>query len=339
MRRTVLTFALSAMVLAAFVVIVGPAALASRLADTDLLIFSIGLVSIVATLAFWSEGLRPLLADSGVATSRWRIAVAYTAAMFGRQVLPLGAIGGPAVTAYTVDREIDLGYEETLAIVAVAEFLSTIASLSMAGIGVLFLLGELSAVPQLRILVYGAAVFTVVLLGLGVLVLTERATVARAVRAGSWLVRVTVGRVSVYMAEAFQPARTAGALDRFYGTVDELGGNRPTLALVFALHFVGWVLAALPLYTSALALGVTIPLPLVFLLVATSGLVDILPMPGGLGGVEIVLGTLIAAVVGVALPLAVAVVMLYRICSYWFLLFLGAVASAYSAASVVEAGQ
>ena len=335
MRRALLTFAISVALLAAFVVLVGPATLALQLAETNLGVFALGLVAMTGALVAWSEGLRPLLTASDVTVSRWRLLVAYTAAMLGRQVLPLGAIGGPAVTAYTVDREVDLGYDESLAVVAVAEFLSTVASLTIAAIGALVLLGEVVAVPQLRIVVYASGVFTVVLVGLGVAFLTERAVVARLVATGTRLLHTIVAQVSTQLAAPIEVSRAAAALDRFYARVDALRGDGRTLLIVFGLHAGGWLLASLPLYTSALALGVTIPFPLVVLLVATSGLVDILPLPGGLGGVEIVLATLIATISSVTLPIAAAVVLLYRICSYWYLVLLGAVASAYTAAGVV----
>ena len=335
MRRVLLAFALSIALLAAFVTVIGPATLTAQLARTNLPVFALGLLSTAGAVVVWSEGLRPLLAESGVAAPRWPITVAYAAAMLGRQVLPMGAVGGPAVTAYTVDREVELGYDETLAVVAVAEFLSTLASLTMAAVGVLFLLGELSATPQLRALVYGTAVFAVVLVGLGVVFLTERDLVGRALRAGTWALRATVGRVSTRMARGLAPPKTDAALGRFYATVDAVGANRRALAAAFGLHLAGWVLAAVPLYTSALALDASVSLPLVFLLVPTSGLVDILPLPGGLGGIEMVLATLLAAGTGMALALAAAVVVLYRLCSYWFLILLGAVATAYSASGSV----
>lgn len=334
MRRALLAAVVSLLLLAAFVLVVGPLALARQLAGTNLSIFVLGLVSMTAALVVWSEGLRPLLVVNDVETSRWRIFVAYTAAMFGRQALPLGAVGGPAVTAYAVEREIDRGYDETLAIVVVAEFLSTIASLTMAGVGVALLLGTVADVAELRVLVYGTVAFGVIFLTLTGLFLVAREGVRRVLLGGAHVGRVTVGRVSPRLDAAFTPGRTNVALDRFYGTVDRLAADRSTIAVVFGLHLLGWLLAAIPLYTSAVALGAQLSVAFVLVLVPTMGLVDVLPLPGGLGGVEIVLGTLIAAVTGLSVPLAGAVVLLYRLCTYWFLLLVGLVASAYAVAGV-----
>jgi uncharacterized protein (TIRG00374 family) len=85
----------------------------------------------------------------------------------------------------------------------------------------------------------------------------------------------------------------------------------------------------LPLYTSGLALGVDIPLALVVLLVLLGHLVAALPLPGGLGGVEIVLAGLLTALVGVEAAVAAGVVLLYRLASYWFLILVGVAAAVY----------
>lgn len=79
-----------------------------------------------------------------------------------------------------------------------------------------------------------------------------------------------------------------------------------------------------------------VSLALVLLFVPTSDLVDLLPLPGGLGGVEMFMATLIAAPIGTGLALAAGVVLLYRLHSYWFLILVGAVASVYAAGDVLE---
>jgi len=334
MRRTFLAAIASILLLTAFVVLVGPVALGSQLAGTDLPVFALGLVSMLGALVVWSEGLGALLAGSGIDVSRWRLLVAYTAAMLGRQVLPLGAIGGPVVTAFTVEREIDQDYDETLAVVVVAEFLSTIASLTVAGVGIGLLLGEVAAVSELRLLVYGTLAFAVLFLVTVAVVLLARGAVARSLLAATQFTRHTLGPLSPWIDTTLAPGRMGASIERFYDAIDRTAADRSSVLVSFLLHLLGWLCAALPLYTSAAALDTTLSIPIVLLLVPTMGLVDILPLPGGLGGVELVLGALIVAVSGVSVPLAAAVVVLYRLCTYWFLLLIGSVASIVAIADV-----
>ncbi|WP_435102690.1 flippase-like domain-containing protein [Halarchaeum sp. P4] len=60
------------------------------------------------------------------------------------------------------------------------------------------------------------------------------------------------------------------------------------------------------------------------------------PLPGGLGAVEFVLVGLVVTLAGVDPAAAAATVVVYRLCSYWFRVALGALASAYSVVGVRE---
>jgi hypothetical protein len=58
--------------------------------------------------------------------------------------------------------------------------------------------------------------------------------------------------------------------------------------------------------------------------------------PAHNGGVEIVLAGLLAAFLGIDLALATAVTLLYRLCSYWFLILVGTVTGALTATSLTD---
>jgi uncharacterized protein (TIRG00374 family) len=334
MRRSLWAFVASVVLLAAFLGVVGPRALAGHLAGANLAVFSLGLLAMVATLLCWSEGLRLLLVDAGGQVSVWRTAVAYTAAMLGRNLIPMGAVASPAITAYAVDREVSLSYNETLAVVTVAEFLGTIASLLVVAIGIPSLLIASPGVPQFRLFILAIAGLAAVLLVTTVVFWYRRRTIEYAVLGVTHFLQVTVGRIGARLHAALAPDRVEDQLHRFYATVETLAANRRTVALSFALHLLGWIASTLPLYTSALAVDVHVPLALVFFLVPASQLATALPLPGGLGGVEVVLAGALAVVLGIDVALAATIALLYRLCAYWFLLVAGAVASLYAAASV-----
>ena len=325
------------LLLGLFLVAVGPGTLGEHLAGVDLLVFSLGLPAMAVTLVAWSEGLRRLLADAGGQVSAWRTAVAYTAAMLGRNLIPMGALGSPAITAYAVDREVSLSYNETLAVVTVAEFLSTVASLLLAAVGIPYLLLVSPAVGQLRLFALAVAGFGAVLVGAAVAFWYRRRTIERAVLGVAHLLGLTVGRVGGRLHAALAPDQVGDRLDRFYAVVETVAANRRTVALSFGLHLLGWVASAVPLYTSALAVDVLVPLALVFFLVPASHLVAVLPLPGGLGGVELVLAGVLVVVLGIDVALAATVALLYRLWAYWFVVLAGAVASLYAAASVRSA--
>lgn len=334
MRKRGLALVASGVLLLALLALAGPDALAARLAGADLGWVGVAFGSILLSLLCWSQGLTPLLAVVDAPVPAGRTAVAYTASMLGRQIVPVGAVGGPAITAFTIHRQTDLSYDETLAVVTVAEFLSTVTSLLLAAAGITYLVATGPEDPGLA-LVAGLLLLVAVALVLGVaLVWYRRGSVSRLVRSGAWILRAIGRRLSPRLAAWASSARASRSLGRFYDTVDALRGQSRAVFASTCYHLLGWILVVVSLWASALALDLEVAFALACVVVPTSLLVDVLPLPGGLGGIEVALAGLLVLLAGLDLAGAAAVVVLYRLATYWFVIALGAAAAFYSSMSV-----
>lgn len=336
MRRSLVAFGVSVLLLLVALLALDPAALVGELAGADPRVFALGLLAIILALVCWSEGFRVLLVASGGPVSSRRAFLAYGTAMFGKQVLPMGHAGGPALMAYTFDREAALGYDRTLAVVTVAEFLNLAASVALAVLGVAYLLLFAPAVPEVRVLQVGVLAFAAAIVLLASLFWYRRGTVERGVVAAAGLLRSTLGGLSGRLEAALTPERVGAGLDRYYGTVATVAADRRAVLVAYLLMQAGWILFTVPLYTGALAVGIRLPVALVLFLVPASGIATVVPLPGALGGFEIVLGAMLVALTGLELASVAAVVVLYRLCSYWFMVLVGGASSAYSATTVRE---
>lgn len=334
MKRSLITFGASIALLVGSLFALDPTALLEQLVRTDLGVFALGLPAVLLSLVCWSQAFRRLLAASGGPLSSRRAFFAYGTAMFGKQVLPMGQAGGPAIMAYTFDREVSLGYNRTFAVVSVAEFLSVTASSTLAVVGVVYLLLYTSTVPGIRVLQFGVLVFAAAIVLFAAVFWYRRNTVERAVAGTAVLLRLSVGRLSRRLGAALAPERVDAEIGRYYETVDEVVADRRAVLVAYGLIQTGWVLFTVPLYTGALALGIRLPIALVLFVVPAAGLATVAPLPGGLGGFEIVLGAILVALTGHELALVAAIVLLYRLCSYWFMVFVGGASSAYSATTV-----
>lgn len=122
---------------------------------------------------------------------------------------------------------------------------------------------------------------------------------------------------------------------RYYEIVEEVLADRRTVLEAAVFNQLGWVLFVVPLYTSGLALGVSLPVALVLFLVPAAGLATAFPLPGGLEGMEVALAALLAVLSALEFPEAGAVV-LYRLCSYWFFVGVGGLCALVAAASVPD---
>lgn len=327
MRRLVLSFGAAAALVGGFLLLVGPARLARQLAGTDLATFAVGLGSVFAALVCWSEATRQLFRSTGTPLSRRRAFVAYGAGAFGKQVLPMGNAGGPAVMAYAFDREAGAGYARSLGVVVVAEFLSLVASLVLAVVGVALLLRSGAGGGVVRLLGGGVLLVALGLAALTVVVWYRRHHVGVAATAVARALAPLVARVSPGAAERLAPDRVDAGLRRYYETFDAAASDRRAVLVAFVLSQVGWVCFALPLYTGALALGVDLPLSLVLVLVPAAGLATVMPIPGGLGGLEAALGGLLTVLANVDVAAAAAVVVLFRLCTFWFFVLVSGVAA------------
>lgn len=336
MRRISVSFAVAVLLLAGFLHVLGPARLAAQLVDADPALFALGLGGIVLALGCWSEATRRLFRTSGAHLSRRRAFVAYGTGAFGKQILPMGNAGGPAVMAYAFDRETDLGYGRALAVVVVTEFLSLAASIVLATVGVVVLVTYGAPTTTIRWFGIGIVIAAAIMAALSLVIWYRRAGVTAALASGAALVRPTVGSVAPGVATRLDPQRVAAGLDRYYATVDAVFADRRSVVVAALWTQLGWALFVVPLYTSGLALGVHLPVGLVLFLVPAAGLATAFPLPGGLGGMEIGLAALLAALSVLELTESGAVVVLYRLCSFWFFVLVGGLCAFVATASVPD---
>lgn len=327
MKRAVVGIGVGLLVFGLFILVLGPTSIVRQLAVTDPLVFSLGLLATGFALLCWSEALRRLFAVSEVAISSWRSLLAYNSSMFGKQVLPMGHASGPALVAYTYDRETAFGYERTLAVVTVSEVLNFTASLVLAVVGIVYLVVFAPKVAELRALQVGIAVILAGLVVGGAVFWYRRSTVERVLGGVFSLLQLTVGQLSPRLHELLDPEQARSGLARYYVTLEGVASDRRALLSAYGYTQLGWISFAMPLYTGALAIDVQLPVAVALLLVPATGLVTIVPLPGGIGGFEVAMAALLVGVAGLELATAATVVLLYRLASYWFMVIVGGISS------------
>ncbi|WP_255148768.1 lysylphosphatidylglycerol synthase domain-containing protein [Halorarius halobius] len=307
-RRVAVVVAL--LLLVGFLLAVGPRAVAAELAAADPRPLAVGAAGSLAALLSWSEAQRRLHRAAGAAVHAPVFARGYLVGVFGKQVVPGGQLAGPAVLAYALGRETPLAYEEDLAAATVGKLLGTLAAVVPAVAGLAAV-----AVPP-RVARPAVAALVVAAAGVvgGATVVGLRADDAAAFlrRAGHALHR-TVGQVSARVGACTTPETVAGVVERGRRTFAVVGGDRRALASAYLLTAAGWTLYAVPLWGAAAAVGVPLSLALALVAAPVASLGTAVPLPSGVGGVELVLGSLLVAVTGAGVAAAAAVVLLFRV--------------------------
>ena len=322
--RRLAVVAVAVALLGGFLLAVGPRRVVADLAAAEPRWLAAGTGATLLALVCWSEAQRALFRAAGAPVPPWRFLLAYLAGNFAKLTLPGGRIGGPAVMAYALGRETEFTYERDLAVASAGKLIgfpaavvaATAALLTVATPGV-------AADAQLLLPLLTIAVGAV--LGVGAAVAARPGPAGRLVHALAAAGRATVGRLSARAERALAPARIDRALADVGQTLRTMGRDRPALALSFALTTAGWVAAALALSATLVAVGEPAVPALALLAVPLSSLGNAVPLPGGAGGVDLALGTVLGAALGLDVAAAGAVVLAYRLVSDGFIVALGGV--------------
>jgi hypothetical protein len=319
--RIVAAFALALVVLALFVRTVGPGRLARELAGADPRYLILGSVAAVAAVLVWSEVLRELLvvaAGDATTVRGRRFRLAFLAGEFTKQVLPMGHASGPAIMAYAVSSTLETEYEETLAVITLADLLNLVASLLLAAAGLVVIVTTGgSRAPGLRLFAASLVAATAAVTVAVVLVTARRATLVRVVRLLAGAFHGTAGRAVPRLRPSLEPTTVDRKLASYFRTFDAVAADRLRVLAAAGLAVVGWLCYAAPLYFAALALEVSVAPALALFLVPMAGLATWFPLPGGLGGVEVAVAAGLVGVAGVGVGTAAAVALCYRLCAYW----------------------
>jgi glycosyltransferase 2 family protein len=253
-------------------------------------------------------------------------ATAYLSGYFARSALPWGRSTGTPVTAYLLAENSDSEFEDNLAVVAAAEGFNLVGSLVLAAVGIATFAivgnGSLDSLTASLAVAGGGGLLTA-----GLLVAIVNRGIARTV---SFEVAT---RLETAIGALPRLSRVEGALTRridgFFDTLEAIQASRRTLAAAFGIAVASWVFNALPLYLGLLALGVDAPLALAFVCAPLASFGGIVPLPGGSGGIEVVLASLLVAVGGLSGDVATAAALLYRLTTYWLHLGIGGASAVY----------
>lgn len=324
-RRTVLQavvgFLLAAGVLLGFLVAVGFEHVVGELAGADPRFVLAGVLAALAATLCWSEAQRRVLdAIHGdrrpISKFGLRFRLAYLSGDFAKQTLPLGHVSGPAIMAWTVGEAVDLEYDDALAAITVSDLLNLTASILLAGAGLIWFLAH-GRSPFLDSVAIALAFVVLAVAALAVLVFRRRPLLSRAVSVGASLIHWISLRVAPTWASRSAPQSVRAHVKQYYSTLDRVTAERRPVAVAAGFALAGWVLFTIPLWTAGRALGVPISIALVLFVVPVAGLATWIPLPGGLGGVEVAVAAALVGLLGIPIPGAAAIALVYRLCSYW----------------------
>lgn len=336
-RRVAVGVGIAVALLALLLFALDPRAIGAALADADPTAVGLAAVASLFAQLCWSLTTASLLSGIDDTLPRTRVQLGYLAGTFGKQVLPLGNVGGSAILAYVIADDLDRRFRDVFAAVTASELLVFAGSLGAAALGLVSLL--VRPVPGFDgPVVPGLAALLVGLLLVGSAVAAyRRAAIGAAIVRIAGLLRWSIGRVSTRVHRALDPNRVRGGVDAFFASFEAATGDERRVAVAATFGLVGWLSFSLALYYAFSAVGVAVPVGLVLFLAPASGIATLVPTPGGLGGSEVGLTAVFALVTAASPAVAAAGVIVFRLATYWLVLAVGGLSSLYLSTTVWHA--
>ncbi len=301
-----------------------------------------GLVALAAVLSLlaqlcWSLTTTTILEGVDGSLPRRRIQLGYLSGTFGKQVLPFGNAGGSAILAYVIAEDLNQRFRDIFAAVTASELLVFAGSVGVAIIGLVsMLLSPYAGLPKSLVLVL-LTVTVLVLIVSGALLAYRIHVVGTVVERVAWLLRATIGRISVRVHRSLAPDRVRSGTESFLTAFGTATGETRRLVVAATVAVLGWLAFSMALYMGLLAVGAPIPLGFALFLTPAAGVVTLLPTPGGLGSTEIGLTAAITVVVTTPPAVVAAGVIVFRLVTYWLVVAAGGLASLYLSATVWHA--
>lgn len=293
-RATVVGFLGALAVLSVIAYLVGIERIVRTIFQADPAV--VGLIVFVAAawLTAWGLALRTVLHVLGSHISIPLSAFVFAGSMFANNVTPFGQAGGEPVSALIISRAADSEYETGLAAIASVDALHFVPSVALSAVGLAYIAATAVLGRQLRLAALAVGTLALALPIAVYVGWRHRYEVeALVVRVLTPVIRF-FGRV-VPRRRPPDPNVIERRIESFFEAVDRVAGDRWALLSVIGFSLLGWLALVVSLWLSLYALGVTAPFAALLVVVPVSSIAGFTPLPGGLGGIETVLITLLVA--------------------------------------------
>ncbi len=284
-----------------------------NLRDADLAVYAFAPLGAALALLAGGEGTRvalgfPVWSVRGALARR-----AFYGAAIVRNFLPAGNVGGSGFVAYTVSRHGDVTVSEAIAGVTGWEFVMMVASAVVGGVGVLGVVVVADQDPAGTVELFAAfAVLLAVVAAAGVALVAYREAVAAAVTRLALAFEPVLARVVPRHDARLDAERVRRGLDAFFATLSRLAADRSRFVTVVAAAHAAWLCWMIPLFVSLLAVDVVVSPAVVMVAVTVSGFARAVPLPAGIGPVDVALGGVLVTLTPHSLGELASALVLYR---------------------------
>ncbi|MDY6778093.1 MAG: lysylphosphatidylglycerol synthase transmembrane domain-containing protein [Candidatus Nanohaloarchaea archaeon] len=289
-----------------------------------LLGFGAGVISILFLALTWWV----MLDLAGLPLSLPRLYQTFFGGTFMNNITPLGQLGGEPFIAYVVSQNGDISYEEAFAAIFSSDIINTAPFFTFSTVGLLFIF--FSRYSRFAPLLAGfLAVVLAAMIAILALLWYSRSTAKDLLLSVASGIRWLHDRVPLdidLIVKQLEHSRLESRIETFYETLDIVFQHPRSLLETLLISHASWLLSITALYAFLVAVGWPIPFYLVFFILPASFLASYIPLPGGLGGIEMFAYAMLVLIAGVSGPAASVAFILFRFSTFGVTVIVGGLA-------------
>ncbi|MFB6112652.1 MAG: YbhN family protein [Halodesulfurarchaeum sp.] len=326
--KVVLGFVGTALVLGALAYVVGIGDLLHAFGPLDPVSTALVILAGVGWLLAWSLSLKRVLRTLGHPVTTGHSVLLYASAAFANNVTPFGQAGGEPFSALLISRSTDTSYEGGLAAIASVDSLNFVPSIVLALLGLAYYAARFTVGDRLQVVIATVVGLAIVVPLLLYSIWRSRERVKRAVTKSLTPVIRTVAGILPGVSSP-DPMHVRERVSNFYSAIGRVATGGGDLVVALGFSSIGWLFLSLTLWLSLWAVGHSVPVAIVLIVVPVGTIASIAPLPGGAGGVEAVTVLLLVPTTGVSPATASAAAIVYRGATYWLSTGIGGIAAAW----------
>lgn len=275
-------------------------------------------------LLLWSYSFYIVINYSGTDMGYVKSVLTYSSVMFAHNVTPFAHFGGEPVAAEFLSKSTSDGYDKCLGALSSVSVIHYIPSIFYFTIGSSYILITHKGIPgPLEFLMYG-------FLGIAICSATffllfkiyEDRFIDKVLK---FLLFVSAIWNKIPIVPDVPESTIEEGVKGYFKTLIDVTSNRKVVLYAMSTSIAGVISQSIGLWIAALAVGVNISIFLPLIAFPIARIASALPLPGGAGGIEAGLITILVTLSSATVPGATAAVILMRGSIYWIPVTIGSI--------------
>jgi uncharacterized protein (TIRG00374 family) len=322
--RIVAGLTISVFMIGILVYLVGFQEFLSTIKSADTMFVGIVMASSVVWISMWGGTFYIVTNYLNIPFSYLKSIRTYSTIMFANNVTPFAHLGGEPIAAGFISNIVDEDYEKCLGAISAVSVVHFIPSVFFFVLGSLYIVTIGSGVPDsLDGIMLLFLLLTISIITVGVVLGKYRSFVEENI--SSVLIFVLKVLALIPRVPEYQTEDVREKVNAYFSNFIEVATSPRVVLLSTIASTLGVFFQVTALWAGLVAVGVQIPFILVLITVPVAGLASALPLPGGAGGIEAVMITILVSLTEFDASGVATGVILMRGAIYWTPVIIGTV--------------